>query len=260
MNDVQLFSNSVFGNVRAIKIDTQVWFVGKDVAEALGYKDTKKAISTHCKEEGVTIHPLLTSGGLQDVKYINRRNVIRLIMRSKLPQAEAFQDWVEDEIIPSVLSTGSYSVSSNAAVDKYLAMSEEDRAIAYFTKVKESKEKQILIEQQAKQLEEQEPAVVYSNAMHSAINGSKQLGDFAKSVGYGPQKIFTLFKDNNIIFSSKTQKNVPYQRYIDAGYFEIDNRTRTGKGGKVEAYQVTLITPKGQQWATNKFSELKPKE
>ena len=108
-NEVQLFNNELFGNVRATVIDKAVWFVGKDVAEALGYKDTKKAISDHCKTEGVTICYLPTKGGQQQMKVINQRNVIRLIMRSDLPQAEAFQDWVEEEIIPSVLQTGSYN-------------------------------------------------------------------------------------------------------------------------------------------------------
>jgi prophage antirepressor-like protein len=109
-NEVKLFNNEVFGNIRATVIDDKVWFVGKDVAEALGYKDAAKAIKTHCKNDGVAICPLIDSmGRQQQAKYINERNVIRLIMRSDLPQAEQFQDWVEEEIIPSVLQTGSYN-------------------------------------------------------------------------------------------------------------------------------------------------------
>ena len=110
MNDIRLFSNEVFGDVRAIVINNEVWFVGKDVAEALGYTNSNKALNDHCKPEGVTKRYTLTSGGKQEIKYINQRNVIRLIMRSKLPQAEEFQDWVEDEIIPSILETGSYGI------------------------------------------------------------------------------------------------------------------------------------------------------
>jgi prophage antirepressor-like protein len=109
-NEVKLFNNEVFGNVRATVIDDKVWFVGKDVAEALGYTNTRKAITDHCKNDGVTICYLIDSmGRQQQAKYINERNVIRLIMRSDLPQAEQFQDWVEEEIIPSVLQTGSYN-------------------------------------------------------------------------------------------------------------------------------------------------------
>ena len=109
-NEVKLFNNEVFGNVRATVINDKVWFVGKDVAEALGYTNTRKAITDHCKTDGVTICYVMDSmGRQQQAKYINQRNVIRLIMRSDLPQAEQFQDWVEEEIIPSVLQTGSYN-------------------------------------------------------------------------------------------------------------------------------------------------------
>ena len=107
-NEIKVFTNNLFGSVRATVINGDVWFVGKDVATALGYKDPNDAINTHCREEGVVKHLLLTNGGKQKAKYINQRNVIRLIMRSKLKQAELFQDWVEDEIIPSVLKYGAY--------------------------------------------------------------------------------------------------------------------------------------------------------
>lgn len=108
-NEIKVFTNNLFGSVRATEINGDVWFVGKDVAVALGYKDPKDAINTHCRVDGVVNHPLIDSlGRTQQAKYINQRNVIRLIMRSKLKQAELFQDWVEDEIIPSVLKYGAY--------------------------------------------------------------------------------------------------------------------------------------------------------
>ena len=119
-NEMQLFTNEVFGNVRATEIEGKVWFVGKDVAEALGYKDTAQAIRTHCKGVGVLTTPLPTKGGIQQTKVINQRNVIRLIMRSNLPQAEQFQDWVEDEIIPSVLENGAYIDTSRADALPYV--------------------------------------------------------------------------------------------------------------------------------------------
>ena len=120
-NEMQLFTNEVFGNVRATEIEGKVWFVGKDVAEALGYKNAKDAINTHCKKDGVVIHSLIDSlGRTQQAKYINQRNVIRLVMRSNLPQAEAFQDWVEDEIIPSVLENGAYIDTSRTDALPYI--------------------------------------------------------------------------------------------------------------------------------------------
>lgn len=116
-NQIQLFTNEVFGNVRATVINGKVWFVAKDVAEALGYVNSKQAIIDNCREDGVILNDLIDSlGRTQQAKYINERNVVRLIMRSKLPQAEQFQDWVEEEIIPSVLETGEYSTKSSKAM------------------------------------------------------------------------------------------------------------------------------------------------
>ena len=138
-NEMQLFTNEVFGNVRAIKIDDKVWFVGKDIAEALGYTNTKKAISDHCKEDGVTICYLTDSlGRQQQAKYINQRNVIRLIMRSNLPQAEQFQDWVEDEIIPSVLENGAYIDTSRTDALPYI-----EQQLAEMEKIHEIDERYI---------------------------------------------------------------------------------------------------------------------
>lgn len=108
-NEVKLFNNEIFGNVRATVIDDKVWFVGKDVAEALGYKDTDQALRKHCKTDGVKASPIFSTGQVRHMKVINERNVVRLIMRSHLPQAEQFQDWIEEEIIPCVLQTGSYN-------------------------------------------------------------------------------------------------------------------------------------------------------
>lgn len=125
MNQIQMFTNEIFGNVRATEINGDVWMVGKDVAVALGYKDPNDAINTHCREDGVVKHPLIDSlGRKQKAKYINQRNVIRLIMRSKLKQAELFQDWVEDEIIPSVLATGEYKYKKKEEKQKFNPLQE----------------------------------------------------------------------------------------------------------------------------------------
>lgn len=109
MNQVQLFTSGVFGSVRAVVIDEKAWFVANDVATSLGYKNKSDAISRHCK--GVVKHDILTNGGVQEVNIINEYDVIRLIMKSKLPQAQEFEKWVIEEVIPSVLKTGSYSIN-----------------------------------------------------------------------------------------------------------------------------------------------------
>lgn len=106
---VQIFQNPAFGQMRVINQSNKPYFVANDVAGALGYSIPKDAIAKHCK--GGVILPLPTDGGIQKVKFISESDVYRLVMRSKLPQAEAFQDWVVEEVLPSIRQTGGYSVS-----------------------------------------------------------------------------------------------------------------------------------------------------
>ncbi len=108
MNDVQIYSNPEFGEVRTIiGKDGEPLFCGLDVAKALGYSRTADAISAHCK--GVCVLPTPTSGGVQQMKFIPEPDVYRLIFGSKLPGAEKFTDWVTEEVIPAIRKTGSYS-------------------------------------------------------------------------------------------------------------------------------------------------------
>lgn len=106
MNTPQIFSNEKFGRVRIIMVDNKPMFLANDVAKALGYTNPRKAIGDHCK--GVTERDTPTKSGNQQVSYIPESDVYRLVMRSKLPQAEQFQDWVCDEVLPTIRKTGGY--------------------------------------------------------------------------------------------------------------------------------------------------------
>lgn len=106
MNELQIFNSGEFGEIRTIEIDGKPYFVGTDVAKALGYSNPRKAILDHCK--GVTKRDTLTSSGVQSMSYINEGDLYRLIMKSKLPSAEKFESWVMDEVLPTIRKTGSY--------------------------------------------------------------------------------------------------------------------------------------------------------
>lgn len=107
MNDLQIFNNEEFGEVRMIEIDGKPYFVATDVATALGYTNPRKAVNDHCK--GVTKRDTPTSSGVQSMSYINEGDLYRLIMKSKLPSAEKFESWVMDEVLPQIRKTGSYN-------------------------------------------------------------------------------------------------------------------------------------------------------
>ncbi len=111
MNEIQVFNNAQFGNVRVIMENGKPLFCAADVAKALGYSDTPKAIKAHCREDGWVIRPVIDSmGRTQQAKFINEGNLYRLVAHSELPSAEQFESWVFDEVLPALRQTGSYSL------------------------------------------------------------------------------------------------------------------------------------------------------
>ena len=109
--EVQIFENPEFGKLRTIEINGAPWFVAKDIAAALGYSDTAKAIRMHCK--GVDVLSIPTDGGLQSVRIIPESDLYRLILKSHLHSAEKFQDWVTEDVLPSIRKTGRYVIQGN---------------------------------------------------------------------------------------------------------------------------------------------------
>ena len=106
MNELQIFNSEEFGDIRTAEIDGKPYFVGTDVAKALGYNNPRDAVSRHCK--GVVKRDTPTSSGIQSMSYINEGDLYRLIMKSKLSSAEKFESWVMDEVLPTIRKTGSY--------------------------------------------------------------------------------------------------------------------------------------------------------
>ncbi len=125
MNELQIFNSEEFGEIRTAEIDGKPYFVGTDVAKALGYSNPRKAILDHCK--GVTKRDTPTSSGIQSMSYINEGDLYRVIMKSKLPSAEKFEAWVMDEVLPTIRKTGSYQKPMTVAEQiQLLALGNQD--------------------------------------------------------------------------------------------------------------------------------------
>jgi prophage antirepressor-like protein len=125
--EIQIFKNEKFGEVRLIEVNGRVMFVASDVAKALGYADPKQAVVMHCKSGEVLNYdtayvPHSNGVGGTNVIVIGESNVYRLVMRSNLPKAEEFQDWVVEEVLPSIRKTGSYSVQPVSALEMFKTM------------------------------------------------------------------------------------------------------------------------------------------
>lgn len=110
-NELQIFNSPEFGQVRSIMIDDEPWFVGKDVAESLGYKDPRSAISRKVDTEDRGVAKMTTPSGAQDMTIINESGLYSLILSSKLPNAKKFKRWVTSEVLPALRKTGSYSIA-----------------------------------------------------------------------------------------------------------------------------------------------------
>lgn len=108
MNEIQVFNNLEFGNIRTVTIDDEPWFVGKDIAEALGYSNSRKALIDHVDNEDKGVTNRYTPGGKQNLIIINESGLYSLILSSKLPNAKKFKRWVTSEVLPAIRKTGHY--------------------------------------------------------------------------------------------------------------------------------------------------------
>lgn len=245
--ELQIFTNEQFGQVRILEVEGQPWLVGKDVAEILAYKEPNKAITRHVDEEDRTKHPILTKGGLQDSYIINESGLYSLILSSKLPQAKQFKRWVTSEVLPSIRKNGMY------ATDELL--DNPDFAIATLQKLKEEREAKKLLEAQ---IEADKPKVLFANAV-SASQTSILIGDFAKLLrqngrNIGQNRLFTWLRDNGFLISRKGNSwNMPTQRSMDMGLFEIKETTISHADGHITISKTPKITGKGQVYFMEKL-------
>ena len=230
MNDIQIFNNSEFGDIRSIEIDGKPYFVANDVAKALGYVETAKAIRTHCK--GVSEMDIPTNGGIQVMKIIPEGDIYRLIIRSSLPSAEKFEHWVFDEVIPNIRKTGGYNLPQTYP--------EALRALAD----QAEKAEKLLIQNNELQLanREMKPKAEFFDA----VAGSKKamsMEEVAKVLSYpgvGRNKLFEILRNQNIL----QKDNIPYQKYIDSGYFRVIEQ-KYNVGDEVRINIKTLVFQKG---------------
>jgi anti-repressor protein len=249
MNELQIFNSEEFGQVRTVEINGKPYFVANDVAKALGYVETAKAIRTHCK--GVSEMDIPSKGGVQCMKIIPEGDIYRLIVRSKLPSAEKFEKWVFDEVIPSIRTNGGYIAGQETLSDEDLM------AKAILVAQKKIKERDQIIEQQKQKIEADRPKTIFADAV-SASHTSILIGDLAKLIcqnGYqiGQKRLFQWMRDNGYLMVSGSSRNMPKQKYVEQGLFEIKESNVQNPDGSVRITRTTKVSGKGQLYFVNKF-------
>ena len=247
MREIQIFENAEFGKIRTIVIDDEPWFVGKDVAAALGYAKPENAIANHVDEEDKTSTLIQGSGSNYKSKtiVINESGVYSLVFGSKLPTARAFKRWVTHEVLPAIRKTGSYHASGSYMIDDPI-----ERARAW---IREQEERKQLAAANAAM----QPKALFADAV-SASETSILIGGLAKlikqnGVDIGQKRLFDWLREHGFLIKNGTDKNMPTQRAMERGLFEVKEGSFVDGNGVNRITRTTKVTGKGQIYFVNRF-------
>lgn len=251
MNSLRVFTNDQFGSIRTLEIDGEPWFVGKDVADVLGYADTNKAVAMHVDEEDKRLNDKTSSSfGQRGATLINESGLYSLVLSSKLPTAKQFKRWVTSEVLPAIRKYGGYLTPDK--IEEVLT--DPDTIIQLATNLKAERQKRLEAE---KQIEADKPKVLFAEAV-STSNSSILIGELAKilrqnGIDVGQNRLFQWLRENGYLIKSGSSKNMPTQRSMDQGLFEIKETTITNPNGSVRITKTTKVSGKGQQYFINLF-------
>ena len=248
MEELQIFNNPEFGNIRTTVIDNEPYFVGKDVAQILGYADTDQAIRSHVDDDDKLTRQFNGSGQNRNMTIINESGLYSLILSSKLPTAKQFKHWVTSEVLPAIRKTGGYiGNQENMSDDEIMA-----KALLVAQKT---------IEQRNKQIEAMQPKALFADAVASS-DTSILMNDLAKlikqnGVDIGGSRLWTWMRDNGYIFKHSCE---PTQKAMELGLFEVIERTIQRSNHAPKVTRTTKVTGKGQIYFLNKFVKQKEAE
>lgn len=242
MNELQIFQNAEFGSVRSTMINEEPFFVGKDVAEILGYTNASKALADHVDEEDKLNNNSLPSLGQRGGWLINESGLYSLILSSKLPTAKRFKKWVTSEVLPAIRKTGGYQAPAPHG--------KELLALAVL-------EAQKTIEAQNQAIDRMRPKEIFADAV-KASDSSILIGDLAKllrqnCVDTGQKRLFEQLRNEGYLMKTGSSRNMPKQRYVADGLFQIKETVISNPDGSVRMTKTTKVTGKGQQYFLNKY-------
>lgn len=249
MNELKIFNNPDFGELRTVEIGGELWFAGKDVAVALGYSVARKAIYDHVDDEDKRGFQIGTPSGAQEMTIINESGLYSLVLSSKLPTAKKFKRWVTSEVLPSIRKHGMYATTET--VENMLA--DPDTAIRLLNEIKAEREKRAELEAER---EANRPKVIFADSV-AASKTSILVGELAKllkqnGVPVGQNRLFGWMRENGFLIRRKgSDFNMPTQRAMEMGLFEIKETSITHADGHTSINKTPKVTGKGQQYFVN---------
>lgn len=251
MTDLQIFNSPEFGAIRTIEKDGEPWFVGKDVAVSLGYSNTADAVQKHVDDDDRLTSQIAIAGQNRNIVIINESGLYSLVLSSKLPTAKKFKRWVTNEVIPSIRKHGAYMTPET--LEKVLLS--PDTLMQLAQNLKDEQEKRKALEQQ---IEIQKPAVLFTGAVETSKT-SILIGELAKmlkqnGINIGPNRLFEWMRQNGYLIKRKgTDYNMPTQRSMEMGLFEIKETAINNPDGSIRISKTPKVTGKGQVYFINLF-------
>ena len=246
-NELEIFKNEEFGEIRTVTIDGEPWFVAKDISDALGYRmasDMTRRIDADDKGTHLTSTP----SGNQNMSIINESGLYTAILSSKLESAKRFKHWVTSEVLPSIRKHGVYM--TNEVIERTLT--DPDYLIQLATALKEERQARKLAEEK---IEQQKPLVDFANQVSDTTDliDMKTMAKLLKdnNINIGRNRLFEFLRIKKILMKD----NQPYQQYVDAGYFKVNEYTYTNSFGQTKTNRQTFVTGKGQLYITKKVKE-----
>ena len=254
-NNIEIFKNEEFGEIRMVMVNNEPYFVGKDVASVLGYKDLKHSVLDHVDEEdrvnSKTQGQNAPEFGQRGTWLINESGLYSLILSSKLPNAKKFKRWVTSDVLPSIRKHGAYMTDDT--LEK--ALTSPDFLIKLATELKKEKEQRKTLEEKVKK---DKPKVVFADAVSSSKT-SILVGELSKilkqnGINIGQNRLFNWLRENDYLIKRKgTDYNMPTQKSMDMKLFEIKESTHLSGNGVNITTKTPKVTGKGQQYFINKF-------
>ena len=250
MNQLQVFNNTEFGQVRTMVINGSPWFVAKDVCECLGLTKHRDAVSRLDGDERGTVE-VDTLGGTQQMAAVNEYGLYSLVLSSRKPSAKAFKRWITHEVIPAIRKHGAYMTGETLEQ----ALTSPDFLIRLATELKTEQEARRLAEQK---IEADKPKVLFADSV-AASHGSILVGELAKllnqnGIDIGQNRLFNWLRENGYLICRKgTDYNMPTQRSMEMQLFSIKETAITHSDGHVSISKTVKVTGKGQLYFVNKF-------
>ncbi|MGE4213810.1 MAG: phage antirepressor [Anaerotignaceae bacterium] len=252
MNELKLFESPEFGQVRTVTIEDKPYFVAKDVATALGYADTTRAIKQHCRwvVKHHIPHPQSQTKTLE-VNVIPEGDIYRLVTHSGLPDAEKFESWVFDEVLPTIRKTGGYVNNDEIFINTYLPHADEQTKLMFKGQLE-------VIKNLNTKIEQDKPKILFADAVSTAKT-SILIGELAKllkqnGVDTDQNRLFEWLRNNGYLIRRKgTDYNMPTQKSMEMKLFEVKETSIARSDGHIDISKTAKVTGKGQQYFINLF-------